>query len=90
MPLDGLQQSHLKFLKVTAEILDSGDFAVLQRQIPQFRETILDDLRVEGGVGPVAQREFFDLWPETDSHVQLGKSQWLLYAPPSTGVLISP
>jgi hypothetical protein len=64
MPLDGPQQSHLKFLKVTAEILDSRDFAVHQRQITQFRE-MLDVLRVEVGVGPMAEREFFDLSPET-------------------------
>ena len=63
------QQSHLKFLKVTDEILDSGDFAVHQRQIPQFRETRMDELRVEGGVGPVAERKFSDLSPETDSHI---------------------
>jgi len=69
MPLDGPQQSHLKFLKVTAEILDSGDFAVHQRQISQFRETRLDDLRVEGVVGPVAEREFSDLSPETGSRI---------------------
>ena len=69
MPLEGPQQSHLKFLKVTAEILDPGDFAVHQRQISQFRETRLYDVRVEGGFGPVAEREFSDLSPETDSHV---------------------
>jgi len=69
MPLHGPQQSHLEFLKVTAEILDSGDFAVHHRQIPQFRETRLDDRRVEGGIGPVAEREFSDLSPETVSHI---------------------
>jgi hypothetical protein len=64
MPLDGPQQSHLKFFKATAKILDSGDFALHQLQIPQFREMRLNVLRVEGGVGPMAESEFSDLSPE--------------------------
>jgi hypothetical protein len=65
MLLHGTQQSHLQLPKATAKILHCGDIAVHQGQIPQFRETILDDLRVEGGIGPLAESEFSDLFPET-------------------------